>query len=143
MIPLIAYMAHPLADFEGTTRTEHIARAKRWMQWLTETFDVAITANWILIAEFWPESDEHREKGLAYDVLHATSANLTFLVGGRVSGGMAIEKAAVEKAGGVILDLTAFGAEPPTLEMLDSDALVMLEAMKQTLRDGAADCDPR
>jgi hypothetical protein len=138
MIPLIAYMAHPLADFEGTTRAEHIARAKRWMQWLTETFEVAITANWILIAEFWPESDEHRTRGLEFDTLHATSANLMFLVGGRVSGGMSIEKAAVEEAGGVILDLTAFGAEPPTDEMLDSEARVMLGAMKQTLREAAA-----
>lgn len=135
MIPLTAYMAHPLADFEGTTRAEHIVRAKRWMQWLTETFEVAISANWILVAEFWPETDENRTKGLEFDKLHAIRQDLLFLVGGRVSTGMGIEKHAVEAAGGVILDLTALGFEPPTAEQLDPEARGMLEAIRLTLEN--------
>lgn len=135
MIALTAYMAHPLADFEGTTREQHIARAKRWMQWLTEKFEVAVSANWILVAEFWPETVENRTKGLEFDQLHAMRQDLIFLVGGRVSSGMQIEKEALERSGGIVLDLTGFGVEPPAETALDAEALA---AMKQALRDAAA-----
>lgn len=138
-IPLIGYMAHPLAEFEGTTVEQHIARAKRWMNWLIDTFDMPISANWILVAEFWPRTDEHRSKALEYDVLQAVRSDVLFLVGGRVSDGMTVERDAVLHAqSGVVLDLTGFGAEPPTPDMIDAEARGFIEAIKKTLFDAAA-----
>jgi hypothetical protein len=51
---------------------------------------------------------------------------------------MAVEVDAVHRTGGVILDLTAFGPEPPDESKLDEEAVSFLEAMKKTLIDAAS-----
>lgn len=99
----VIYMAHPVSgDVEN-----NIKRAKAWMRWLEENYDVAVCASWILECEIWDDNNpEHRAAGLRRDMAILERCDELWLVGACVSNGMAMERAHAEKRGLIIRDLT-------------------------------------
>lgn len=110
----VYYVAHPVAgDVSG-----NIARALRWLRWLTaRTPDVTFIAPWIpMLLSGEDDSDPvARARGLEHDVNVVKRCDGLVLVGGRVSSGMALERDAMIAAQGPgsIIDYTRLGAEPP------------------------------
>jgi len=106
--PLI-YIAHPLG--QGPDREANRARASRWCAWAALHMNVAPVADWIILSGQWDETK--RDVGLEIDVALVQRCDAVWLVGGRVSPGMAIEAAAARRAGQSAWDFTALGEEPP------------------------------
>jgi len=106
----VAYIAHPLG--QGEDREKNRARASRWVSWAARQ-GVAPVADWIILAGEWPETDENRALGLAIDCALVERCNELWLVGGRISPGMAIEAEHAKKRGRTVVDLTHLGEESP------------------------------
>ncbi len=111
----VLYMAHPVAgDVEA-----NLQRALRWLKWCSRTYSsFAVIAPWIAnIMSGEDDSDPaQRAKGLAKCSEVASRCDGIILVGGRVSTGMALERDAAIARGGVVLDHTSLGDEPPQSE---------------------------
>lgn len=109
---LVYYLAHPVSgDVDG-----NIKCALKWLAHLRRTEQsVTFVAPWIagLLSGEDDNDPTARERGL--QDCEATAAKLDgiVLVGGRVSSGMARERDAVIKAGGVVIDMTSLGIDPP------------------------------
>lgn len=114
----VVYMCHPVAgDIKG-----NLARAKRWLRWLEENYPIAIVASWITECEVWDDNNpEQRAAGLERDKAVLERCDGIVLVGGRISNGMAIERAHAESKGLPVTDMTGLGAEPPrgTIDVAD------------------------
>jgi hypothetical protein len=109
----VAYVAHPVAG----DVTANLARALRWVAWLSkQREDIAIIAPWI--ANIMSGEDDNdpaaRARGLAHDVTVVKRCDCLILCGGRVSSGMAMERDAMLTVGGLVVDLTHLGDEPPS-----------------------------
>lgn len=122
----VLYMAAPLSPTElefvlvggdpDHALLDNLDRAERWLAWLRRSFpDVTIIAPWI--ASVRASADDTnpatRERGLIDDCAVVERCDGIVLVGGRISSGMARERATAEDAGLDVVDLTALGAEPP------------------------------
>lgn len=105
-------MAHPLGA--GPDRERNRKNAARWVAWLASTFGVAVIADWIVLSGEWAETPENRDKGLAFDLALVERADEVWLVGGRVSPGMAMEASHASKLGKTVVDMTHLGYEAPT-----------------------------
>ena len=109
----IAYLAHPV----GGDVENNIARAKRWLHWLSrQAPQAAVIAPWIANIEAGEDDNDpiQRTRGLAKAALVASRCDAIILCGGRVSSGMAIERQAAQARRREVIDLTALGDEPPT-----------------------------
>lgn len=106
----VVYVAHPLGG--GVDRGANLSRAARWVAWAALQ-GVAPVADWILIALHLPETPEHRARGLAVDLVLVARCDEVWLVGGRVSPGMAQEANEAVRLGVPVRDLTALGIDPP------------------------------
>lgn len=117
----ILYLAHPVSgDVRG-----NIDRALRWLAFLQRTMpENAITAPWVsnLLAGDDDSDPAQRERGLVNCCAIASRFDGVVLVGGRVSAGMARERVAVEQAGGLVVDLTWMGEEPPDVQQARTEA---------------------
>jgi len=105
------YLAHPVSgDVPG-----NLARTRRWIRWIYDHFpDVAVVADWILTCEVLDDSNPiHRARGLGMDKAVIALCDEFWMVGGRVSTGMGIEKEAAERSNLRVVDLTFLGEEPP------------------------------
>lgn len=105
------YLCHPLGV--GSDRPSNLKKAAAWGSWIIRTFGVPVIADWIWISQLWEETPANRELGLRIDCELVRIASEVWLVGGRVSPGMRIERNAADRAGLPIIDLTEFGEEPP------------------------------
>lgn len=108
----VVYVAHPLGT--GPARESNRFRAAQWVAWVGEQ-GCAPVADWITLSGVWTE--DKRELGLAIDVALVARCDELWLVGGRVSPGMAIEAEAARKAGVKVVDLTHLGLLPPVKEV--------------------------
>lgn len=112
-LPNVIYLAAPAG---APTKTEHgrnIARAKRWLSWAARQ-GYAVIADWIIYCEVWDDFNaEDRAQGLAHDDAMIRRCDEFWMVGGRISEGMARGKATAEACGIPIVDLTRLGKEPP------------------------------
>jgi hypothetical protein len=103
----VVYLAHPLAgDVERNRRN-----AARWVAWATLHMGVAVVADWIVLTGELTE--EHRELGLRCDLALIERCDEVWLVGGRVSVGMAIEAKHAHEWRVPVRDLTRLGYETP------------------------------
>lgn len=92
----------------------NLARARRWLHWCWRTYPGhGFLAPWIDACEALPETPENRAAGLRFDAEVIALADEVWLVGDRVSVGMAHERDAAIKAGIAVRDMTAIGPEPP------------------------------
>ncbi len=92
----------------------NLRRARRWLRWFSVNApSVVVIAPWIaavqsvLEAGVEERAERAREMAVCRDV--ASRCDAVAQVGGRVSSGMADEGAAARR----VVDLTAFGEEPP------------------------------
>jgi hypothetical protein len=114
----VFYVAHPVAGDVPA----NLARALRWLKWLStterETVHIAPWISAIMSGE--DDSDPAaRARGLRHDCLVVRRCDGIVLVGGRVSSGMAIERDAAHDAGLTVIDLTHLGDEPPARPVTD------------------------
>jgi len=111
----LIYMSAPVRPLEGETLESNLARGRRWYKFLQLTAgDHAVfLAPWILSCElFDDDSPEQRKAGMARQMEIIARCDEVWLVGGRVSSGMAAEKEAVLKLSRTCIDLTDAGPEP-------------------------------
>ncbi len=109
----IAYLAAPV---HGDVPA-NLARALRWLKWLSDQApETAIIAPWIAALMSGEDDNDQaaRARGLAHDVMVVRRCDCIVLCGGRVSQGMAMERDAMIAAGGEVHDLTGMGDEPPS-----------------------------
>lgn len=108
----VYYVAHPVSgDVDG-----NIKRALSWLAWLRRSDSTLIyIAPWIagILSGDDDDDAEQRERGLQDCEATAAICAGIVLVGGRLSAGMAREARAVRDAGGIVIDLTHLGPEPP------------------------------
>jgi hypothetical protein len=107
----VGYIAHPLGA--GPDRERNRQNAARWAAWIARTYDVAPIADWIILSGEWEETPENRERGLAIDLELVERCDAIYLVGGRVSPGMAMELEHAKTHGLRVVDLTHLGYEAP------------------------------
>lgn len=93
----------------------NLARAKRWMAWLTAADDgCAFVAPWITAVEILRDDvAEDRARGMRDNMVSLRRCDALVLVGGRISPGMALERAEAEVYGLTVIDATDMGEEPP------------------------------
>jgi hypothetical protein len=125
----VIYLAHPVSgDVTG-----NLARARRWLRWIYDNFDVAVIADWVLTCEVLDDSrPAHRAHGLAMDRALVEICDEFWMVGGRVSGGMQTEREMALGANVIVRNLTWLGEEPPA-EMPEQ----LREALRHVLREAA------
>lgn len=108
----VVYLAHPLgADAD---RQQNRANAARWVAWATLVHRVAVVADWITLSG--QLSEDHRELGLQCDLALIDRCDEIWLVGGRISPGMAIERDHAAAHGKPVMDLTRLGYHAPSVE---------------------------
>jgi len=105
----VVYIAHPLGA--GEDRQSNLARAARWVAWAATRKNVAPVADWIVLAS--QLSEELRQLGLQIDCSIVERCDELWLVGGRVSPGMVVERDHARACGVRVVDLTGLGEEPP------------------------------
>jgi hypothetical protein len=96
----IVYVAHQLSGDREANR----AKAAEWVGWLAQHCDIAPVADWIILTGQWHES--MRERGLAIDLRLVEECDEVWLVGERVSDGMAIEAHHATRIGIQVRDFT-------------------------------------
>lgn len=111
--PRLTYIAHPLGS--GPDREQNRENAARWVAWAALQGANPV-ATWITLSGIWEESPELRGKGLALDCALVECCTEVWLLGGRVSPGMAIEAEHARKCGVRVVDLTHLGYSPPSTD---------------------------
>jgi hypothetical protein len=125
----VIYLAHPVSGDVSA----NLARARRWLRWVYDNFDVAVVADWILTCEVLDDANPaHRAHGLAMDRALVEICDEFWMVGGRVSNGMKTEVDVALTAKVAVRDLTWLGEEPP-VEMPER----LREALRHVLREAA------
>lgn len=112
----VIYMAHPVGAATPEGVKANLERAKRWYRWIVEHFNVSVVADWITGCEVFDGTNEaDRAHGLDMDIAAVERCDELWLVGGRISKGMGLEREAAEDFNMRIVDLTFLGEEPPDL----------------------------
>ena len=108
----VVYLCHPVSgDVAGNLR-----RAERWVKWIETTYPVAVVASWITECRIWDDNNpEHRAAGLRRDFAVLARCDEVWLVGGRISNGMAYEAAYARQCEIPVVDMTSLGDEPPEI----------------------------
>lgn len=108
----VVYIAAPLSapTPEGIEANRH--RAALWAAWALTEYDVSPVCSWIVLTGILPETPANRKLGLAADKAQVALCDECWLVGGRVSSGMAEEASVAKK----VVDLTHLGEWPPGYE---------------------------
>jgi len=110
----VVYIAHPLGS--GPDREANRQNAAAWCSWAVMHFNVTTVADWVVLSGVL--SEDHRDLGLECDLALVERCDELWLVGGRVSPGMEIERAHAIAFGVVVRDFTALGFATPDVEQL-------------------------
>jgi hypothetical protein len=113
----VIYLAHPFTAPTREAMEANRRRATAWAVWALTTQDVSPVCSWIVFTGALPETPESRRLGLEADKAQVARCEEIWLVGGRVSSGMAVEASASQK----VIDLTHLGEWPPGHEPEISD----------------------
>lgn len=113
----VIYLAHPAGAATIEEHRANLARARRWFDWIARQPGVVPTADWILYCEVWSDFDPVlRAKGLDADDVIISRCDEVWLVGGRISSGMARGVVTANAHGVKVVDMTGLGDEPPAKE---------------------------
>jgi len=105
----VVYVAHPLGH--GDDRELNRTNAAQWCAYLAEAHGIAPVAPWIVIAGVWEETK--RALGFEIDLAIIERCDELWLVGGRITEGMALEAEHAAACGITVRDLTSLGYLPP------------------------------
>jgi hypothetical protein len=111
----VVYIAHPLGA--GPDREQNRRNAARWAAWAAVIEEASPVCDWIVLSG--ELSEDHRELGLACDLALVERCDELWLVGGRVSPGMALERDHAIACGVVVVDKTWMGYAPPLLRNIE------------------------
>lgn len=111
------YIAHPLSapHFEGMAQNR--LRAARWCAWAVRRYRVTTIADWVVLSSVLAETPENRAMGIECDLALIPLCRALWLVGGRLSSGMAAETEEAQRVAVPVIDLLHLGAEPPALDV--------------------------
>lgn len=99
------YLAHPVRGDGIYTQTENMAHVLKLIRTLYES-NLYVIAPWFVDLAVFDDSDpEQRARGLMVDSYVAAKLGRIVLTGHRLSSGMETELRAVERVGGMVLDL--------------------------------------
>ena len=113
------YLAHALSAATEEQVERNRRAAAKWAAWISTTFRVAVSADWITLTGELDETPENREWGLACDKAHIERCDAIWTVGERMSSGMTLEVQHAGTVGVPWFDLTGL----PMHEQLVRDAL--------------------
>lgn len=120
---IVAYLAHPVGAPDQAGIETNLTNARAWLHWFVDNTPWAVSAPWMPYVETLAES-AYRDRGLADDLAMLERHDLIVLVGGRVSAGMAIERAHAIEHGIDVLDLTMFASPPIKPSIAQADAVL-------------------
>jgi hypothetical protein len=125
----VVYIAHPLSapTIEGIE--ENRQSAALWAAWAAVSEGVSPSCSWVVLTGVLPESPENRSLGLACDVAQVERCDEVWLVGGRVTPGMALEAERARRRGIRVVDLTGLGPLPPPAKTLGD---LVVAALRET-----------
>jgi hypothetical protein len=106
----VVYIAHPLGA--GPDREQNRRNAAKWVAWAARQ-GVAPVADWIVLSGELEETPANRLLGLECDRALVELCDEVWLVGGRVSPGMAIEAEHARLCLVPVVDKTSLGPLPP------------------------------
>jgi hypothetical protein len=111
----VIYLAHPLGAPTPEGVEANKARARRWIRWIYDHFkNVAVVADWLITCDVLDDfKPEHRAHGMNMNRAIIPRCDEFWMVGGRVSTGMANEEGVAMEHSRKIFDLTWLGEEPP------------------------------
>ena len=114
LIKLI-YLAHPVRGGTNEETARNLKRAREWYSWALAQ-GVAVAAPYLIECDDGDDSDDaERERGLRRDCEIVRRCDELWLVGGRISPGMARELAVARKHGITVADLTPLGVLSPEI----------------------------
>jgi len=82
------YLAAPLSAPTRKGVAANRTLAASWAAWISKTFKVAVSADWIWLSGVLSETEENRRWGLACDCVHVASCQELWMVGAHISSGM-------------------------------------------------------
>lgn len=113
------YLAHQLSAPTREGIEANRRSAAKWAAWISTTFKVAVSADWITLTGELEETPENREWGLLCDLAHIERCDEIWTVGSCMSAGMTLEAQHAGAVGVPWYDLTGL----PMHEQLLRDAL--------------------
>jgi hypothetical protein len=113
----VVYIAAPLSADTREGIEENRARASRWAAWAAVVRGVSPSCSWVVLTGVLEETPENRERGLACDLAQIERVDQVWLVGGRVSSGMALEAAHAARCNVPVFNMTQMGEEPPAFDV--------------------------
>jgi hypothetical protein len=125
---MVLYVAAPVAADTPDEIEANLARARRWVLWLAENTEHAISCPWLALVDSSTEQ-RTRSRGLRDCMLILERHDAIVLVGGRVSSGMNDERGHAYKRGLMVASLISFGAEPPNAERTPQAVAQLQEAL--------------
>lgn len=112
MIPVIAYVAHPVGD--GEDRARNLQNVSKWFLALFHAGKhLALCVPWKIYVDNLTE--EHKARAMRDDLAILGTCNAIILVGGRISPGMKTELFTAQVKGIQVLDLIDLGFEAPDI----------------------------
>jgi hypothetical protein len=112
----VVYVASPYRAATARERRANLARGVRWLAWHRASFPrVTFVAPWITAEQSLGGRDSPaiREQRMVDDLTALQRCDGVSLCGGTVSMGMHRKRAATTDRGGIAINLTRLGPEPP------------------------------
>lgn len=107
------YVAHQLG--KGADLELNRLNAAKWACWIAETYGVAVSCTWIVLASIWQETEHHRAIGMRINLDQISRCDEVYLVGGRISEGMQLEANEAWRLGKPVLSFIEHGFSPPSV----------------------------
>ena len=105
------YVAHQLSAPTREGIDENRRKAAMWGAWISTTFKVAVSADWLWMTGELDETPENRAHGLACDLAHIERCDELWMVGRVVSSGMRLEAEHARSHRIPVYDLTGYAAD--------------------------------
>jgi hypothetical protein len=125
------YLAHEYFASTVEQMQQNRTNAAKWGIWIAHTFGVGVSADWLWWTEFLSETPENRELGLRTDDQCIVKCDEFWMVGARVSSGMARGRGVAQDHQIKVRDVTHLGRFAP----IDVESYGVNTFVTQTLVD--------
>lgn len=116
---MLIYLAHPVGQ-DPEERKRNLENVSKWFLFFIEHTDWSLCVPWYIYVTNLDET--YRERAIRDDLTNLSRCDGIVLTGGKLTGGMQMEKGLSMMAGQKIIDLLAAGYEPgpEALKLLQS-----------------------